>query len=219
MYRLILSRGWANIEVWHMKKPVAAVVAAISMVFAAGAAHAAEFMFSYTFDTGDTVSGTFDGTGTVGTEVTNITNVNVVIDGVALTGPLYAYFYTGYTGPNGSNCGDSSCFSGSGAFASANPAINNFVFANGSPTDIGSRTNYFYIIPWTNGPGNQVATQGLQADGNLINLYNGQYVPANWSLVEVPEPATWAMMLFGLGCLGASWRLLRRKPGAALAAN
>jgi hypothetical protein len=34
----------------------------------------------------------------------------------------------------------------------------------------------------------------------------------------IPEPATWAMMLSGVGMIGAGVRMVRRKNGAAFAA-
>ena len=40
---------------------------------------------------------------------------------------------------------------------------------------------------------------------------------ANVQLSAVPEPATWAMMLFGVGMIGAGMRLARRKNAMALA--
>ena len=194
-----------------MKSPLMKIAAgaAASIALMAGAAHATTFEFSYKFNTGDTVTGYFYGTGSLA-GVTDITNVHVSIDGTPLSGPLYAYMYTAYTGEGGGNCGDSACFSGTGAFASSNPLNNNFVFANGTPTDISSRTNYFYIIPWDNGAGNQVATQGLTT-GGVIDNYNGQYIPGNWSLTEVPEPAAWALMLVGFAGLGAAMRAARRR--------
>jgi hypothetical protein len=90
------------------------------------------------------------------------------------------------------------------------PGDNNFVFAD---TNIGAPTttkNYFYIIPWSNGPGNQTATQALLPDGTSIDPYNGGFKPENWS-VTVPEPAAWALMLAGFAGLGAAMRAARRR--------
>jgi hypothetical protein len=187
--------------------------AAASIALMAGAAHATTYDFKYTFNTGQVITGSFTGTGPI-TDVTDISNINVSINDTPLSGALYAYKYIGYNGPSLPSTDTAASYVGSGATASSDPSLNNFVFADGTPSDISSRTNYFYIIPWNNGSGNQVATQAL-FDGNQIDAYNGQYIPANWSLTEVPEPAAWVLMLAGFAGLGAALRSARRKTLAA----
>jgi len=196
----------------------------LASVLAAGTSvgHAATFDFSYAFNndsfapTGDVISGSFTGTLT-GSDVTDIANVTASFyDGsttVALSGPLTVYSYT----PSAEHCNSYSCFTLGGAVASFNPAHNNFFFIDSAAANFAGYTNYFYVIqPWSNsGPGDEtIAVQYLNNNtGTLIENYNGLYAPGNWTLTEVPvpEPATWAMMLIGLGALGASLRLSRRR--------
>ena len=89
------------------------------------------------------------------------------------------------------------CWAAGGAVVSSNPLANNFAFIDAASPP-GPYTNYFYIIPWPNGDGNPVATQffgpGTYSAGNYINLYNGQFAPDNWSVVQIPEssPGPWA---------------------------
>jgi hypothetical protein len=47
---------------------------------------------------------------------------------------------------------------------------------------------------------------------------NGEKGTLTVTLVSVPEPATWAMLLIGLAATGAALRTARRREGAALAA-
>lgn len=201
-------------------KLVAGVGSVLALAAATTAAQAETFSFSYTFTTAMdsnptagpyTITGTFNGTGPI-TDVTNITNVAAYLNGVALNGPLYTWSYTAA----GSDC--STCFVLGGAVVSSNPLDNNFVFINSNDPPSGARTNYFYIIPWPNGVGNPVATQffgpGTYSAGNNINYYNGQFAPDNWSLVQIPEPSTWAMGLIGFAAL--AYAGTRRRPARAL---
>ncbi len=38
------------------------------------------------------------------------------------------------------------------------------------------------------------------------------YDPSKWTIVVVPEPSTWAMMLVGMGGLALAMRSRRRRP-------
>lgn len=192
-----------------MKTMITLALAAAALT--AAPATAATYVFGYTFNTGQVVSGTFSGTPS-GNLVTNISNVSLSIDGTPFTGPLFAYGFTGYNGPGGPNDIASSKFVLGAAQASTDPMLNNFFFSDSTnlPTPA---NNWFYIIPWTNGGNNQVATQAI-VGATAYNAYNGQYVPGNWSLsAAVPEPATWGMLLAGFAMVGVAAR--RRKAAVA----
>jgi hypothetical protein len=53
---------------------------------------------------------------------------------------------------------------------------------------------------------------GMLARNSYINIHNSNYPGGEISgqLLAVPEPATWMMMLFGFGAIGASLRLRRK---------
>ena len=57
---------------------------------------------------------------------------------------------------------------------------------------------------------------GPSYSGGSTALYE-PYSAANWSIVVVPEPATWTMMLVAMGSLGLAMRLRRNRPGLAAA--
>jgi hypothetical protein len=195
----------------------AAAIGVATLLVAPGRnAYAATFDFSYTFDTHQVISGSFTGIQS-GQDITDIANISASLNGVAFTGPLSAMSYTAA----GSNCGNATCFSGTGAVVSFNPLNNNFMFIDtDSPTDFISQnyTNVFYIIPWPN-PGETEATSYFHTPNTYIDFNNGNYIPNNWSLTSVgavPEPSTWAMMI--LGFAGIGFMAYRRKSKPALMA-
>ena len=146
----------------------------------------AVYDFSYQFDTGAVISGSFDGTPSSGGLITNLTNINASLDGTPLKGPLQAFSYTA----SGSDC--PTCLAAGGAVASFTPLLNNFLFADATLPSLSGYTNYFYIIPWPNGASNPVATQYVNNNNIppvIIDNYNGQFIPTNWSLTAVPEPS------------------------------
>jgi hypothetical protein len=184
----------------------AAIVAASN-----GIANATVYDFSYTFvdngqanggDTsgdGKTVTGSFDGTGPI-TDITNITNISMSLNGTAMAGTFYAWSYN----PPPNTPGFPGGFTLGTAVVSNNATANDFLFTNASSTS-SSLGNYFYIIqPWNNpGPGSTTIATQLVNDGVSIDAYNGQYVAKNWTLTAaVPEPATWAMMIVGFFGIG-----------------
>jgi hypothetical protein len=194
----------------------AAAIGVATLLVAGSNAYATTYDFSYTFNTGDVVSGSFTGIQS-GQNITDIANISASLDGTPFTGPLYAMSYTAA----GSNCSSATCFSGTGAVVSFNPLNNNFMFLDtDSVTNFLAQnyTNVFYIIPWPNG--NQTeATTYFQPPNTYIDQYNGQYIPANWILTTVsavPEPSTWAMMI--LGFAGIGFMAYRRKSKPALLA-
>jgi hypothetical protein len=55
------------------------------------------------------------------------------------------------------------------------------------------------------------ASEDTSAQGGLLG-YGGEVTDV---AIAVPEPATWAMMMLGLGCIGAGLRMRRRRDVAA----
>jgi hypothetical protein len=195
-------------------KPIT-IFAALALGFAAPAA-AGNFTFEYTLlEPGNVVTGSFSGD-RAGNSITNISNIAIALNGTSFSGTVNAYGYTGYNGPTGPNSTQVDNFVLGGAIVSFDALESNFLFLNTLP-GIDTDDDVFYIFPWNNGGGNQVATQ-VRLNGVSPNQYNGNLVPANWSLSEVvapppgpgpggiPEPATWAMLLSGFALVGVMAR-------------
>jgi hypothetical protein len=208
---------------------IAKMAGAAALVAAScGIADATVFDFSYTFvengqaggnplTTGSTITGSFTGT-LSGQTITDITGISASLtlpgslNGTPLASPLYAFSYTAA----GTDC--PTCWTPGGASITLNnPSADNFLFANTTtPTALSGYTNYFYVIPWPNPPAT-VADQfystgvaGLGGPNNtFIDYYNGQFVPASFSVSAVPEPSTWAMMI--LGFFGVGFLAYRNK--------
>ena len=72
--------------------------------------------------------------------------------------------------------------------------------AVGAPGGLGGEATAFFLVNVTGGP---VTTLTL----NVPGLSNAEIWKEG---VTVPEPATWALMLFGIGAIGASMRASRR---------
>lgn len=184
---------------------------ATALVFALAAHSAAaaqqQFSYSYTFDTGEILSGTFWGTQN-GNLITQLSQVTASVTDAGVTtafvgsGNLVA---GSYTAP-GSNC--PSCWSSTGAVVSIDGTASNFGFSDASLVS-GPVTNYFYVIPWPNGP-QVLAAQAITPSGKIIDYYNGSYIPGNWHVSAVPEPATYAMLIGGLGLLASVARRRRQ---------
>jgi hypothetical protein len=166
---------------------IAAVMAALAV---ASVAHAAPstFDYSYTFGSGDVVSGSFTGTAS-GNLVTNLSNITASFDGTPLrgNGSLFNASYDPSTGTWTADAG----------VASFDGTKNDFLFIDSHyPIDF-QFTNYFYSISAVNtviftGPHNA-------ADNSVI--------ASSWKLTSaVPETDNAALMLAGLGLLGLSLR-------------
>ena len=173
-----------------------AVLAGLAGALAIGsAASAGTYNFSYLGLDGDTFAGSF--TGSVNGDVVDVTSVKqVTFNGQAFTGPLAADSYIG-----GGN------YQSGGAVVSlTNPSNDNFLFIGpGNPA-----SNYFYVIPWSNGPANPIAVQGA-FNGEFYDNYNGEFIPSNLSVSAVPEPSVWLMMIAGLAMIGGALRNSRKR--------
>jgi hypothetical protein len=174
-------------------KTIIRSAALVFVLLASAAAQATTFNYSYTFATGEVVTGAFDGTAN-GNLVTGLSNISVLVNGSALpsSGSMGAYFFEQSTGDWISN-----------PVVSFDGLESNFTFASGDPYD---PHNAFLLVPY-----GTVYT-------DLAQLYYQGFEPselvsnARWHLeavTAVPEAETYAMLLGGLGLLGAIAR--RRK--------
>lgn len=188
-------------------KIVRAIAATIAMTAVTATAHASLFTFSYLFNDSTGVTGTFDGTAS-GNYVTNVSNVNLNINGTA-TGPTDIFSFWAYAGTKGEPYQ-----------ISFDASENNFWFIDASSLDANGNLinngNYGFALI-----GSAVTTQYTQIYGNNLAWYlnqpttsaNGVFesVNASWSLQEVvPEPATVTLLGLGLVGLGASRRHQRK---------
>lgn len=173
----------------HLIRAAAALAA-----FAAGAANATTFDFSYTFDDNTALTGTLQGD-LSGSLITNVADVHVFLNGTEFSGaPLFASAWD----PVAQNWDNTKA-----PVISTNAALNNFILADTNvPTDFGA-SNYFYFI--------NDSTNGSQVFANNVNT--GQIAldsPANgtWSIAAapVPLPATLPLLISGLGLLVARRR-------------
>ncbi|MES2152936.1 MAG: PEP-CTERM sorting domain-containing protein [Pseudomonadota bacterium] len=152
------------------------------------------YQFSYTFGDNSAITGSLSGDQS-GQFITNIDHVHVFLNAVEFVGaPLFQAAWNPLT----------HAFDHAGqATLSANPALNNFVFADAAvPADF-NVSNYFYFI--NDDHGQEVfAVNYNSGDVALDNPAN-----ASWSLTAIPEPASLATLLAGL-CL-MSITLRRRR--------
>lgn len=187
----------------------AGAVAACAL-FAAASAYATDYKFSYTFNSGLVLSGAFSGS-----HVGDIVTAKALIGHVSVTGPgINAPIYIFTTALEHFNSVGQR--EAGGATFSYDGLDNNFILTSlpvGSPLSwdenflvygMGSRqysaTSIFARI--TGEPRFGLGMSGLSESAT------GSDIPAHWVLT-VPEPETYALMLAGLGLLGAAAR--RRK--------
>jgi hypothetical protein len=165
------------------------ILACAAALLAASAANATTYNFSYTFSERfsgqgtSLVTGSFDGTAS-GNLITDLTNISVFRDGEQFgSGNLYSFLFTGR----------------SPAVASFDGLENNFLFSTSS-----------YQIGGGNYNGNTfgISTQYHDAyvQGGNGGARGDNYSATRWSVTAVPEPATYAMLLGGLGLVGAMVR-------------
>jgi hypothetical protein len=152
--------------------------------------------FNFTYDIkGHAVTGSFDGirTGALNTNytVTELSNVTVKVDG--------------------------SEFFGNGNLTVGHTGLNNVFVIGGAVASRDGNANDFMFVGYKNGQWQNIFySNAIHTSGNTGYKYHvpdvsvgERTVATHWTLSPVPEPETYAMLLAGLGVMGAVAR--RRK--------
>jgi hypothetical protein len=182
-----------------MQKQLGRCAGLISLVAAAlfsvsGVATAATtFDYSYTFDLGVTLSGSFDGVA-VGDLIVDVYDVTAYIDGIPFhgNGDLTEYSYDsahGQTEPNDYVLG--------GAYFSFDGLENNFLFVDGTNTEGGYTNGFFGLTGAATNPPGAPAEIGYTDYNVSIDGYLslGDFPPnSSWRVTAVPEPPSFLLV-------------------------
>jgi hypothetical protein len=156
--------------------------ACAAALMATAAAHATTYEFSYDFLNGDVVSGSFDGTAKDNL-INDVSNISVSVNGAAFPGTVSASSHTGL---------------GSAVF-SFDGLANNFLLR-------GSNTRYLLLSFAATGSATDIINFSTPAGSYAEGPGFVSYDASRWHVSAVPEPVTYAMLLGGLGLIGAITR-------------
>jgi len=178
-----------------MMKKMLRTVSLIAIACISTLAGAAQFNYSYLFGDGTVVAGSFEGTAS-GNLVTGLSNISASANGTPLigSGNLYgSHWASGWVA--------------GGAVASFDGLANNFMFIDVNYPGPGTIHTYFQSIPYYSITTNYAALyrQSMPSSGDT-QYATTPYSASRWTLSAVsavPEPENYAMMLAGLGLLGA----------------
>ena len=175
---------------------------AAGLVFGSPSAGAAAFRYSYSFGNGDSISGTFDGSA-AGAFVTNLSNISLSINGNP-TGPVNTLSYWAVIGTRGEPFQ-----------VSFDSALNNFWFASPDVLDglgnVIADGSYGFALLGAGVTSSLALTYG---NNRAFEVDASHAIPArqftmngSWSLVEIPEPGTLALV--GIAFAGLRYRRTR----------
>lgn len=180
------------------------LVACVCIVAASAAAQATSYKFSYSFASAPwfnngpvSITGSFDGVAN-GNLIDQLSNIYVYENGVAFIGN--GKLFSSYESAAGITL-----FAG---VASLDGTQNNFNFTDGQ------HNNFQMAITTPIAGGSKVYTAAvLDWPVGLYNNDSDANIAARWSISAVPEPATYTMLLAGMGLLAFAAR--RRQNSAA----
>ena len=178
-------------------KNLTTCLCAAALALASFAANATTFDFSYSFDknnTGDgnavVLTGSFTGT-QVGDLITDISGVQMALNGIAFSGPLLVESMNSATGNWDASLAP---------VISTDVTQSNFIFADADvANNPGGVSNYFYMV---GGQAFAVTLNTTDVNSNPLSGFETAN-SASWTVTAaVPEPSTYALMLAGLASIG-----------------